>query len=594
VVALGKAIARASSGLRKPDRYELRMDFEHDLYSVAHADKDSLDLDFLRGKFLAEQDPDAGAKSLTDLVTLTRTTTATYRDANGVLQEAAADTPRRHYPAPRIVGMLYTDDFTGYADQAAAVAAGWHSFGSEATFDPAGDAWDIDGTQALQSRLDFDVQGLPGNTPGRFGVRVTGLSGGAVHVQVGNSGATAGAAITSDGVALTLPTQIAADGTLEISVRFAPGAACSVTEVFFQEFSHFDGENAGLLLEPGAQNDITDTLDDSLPDYNAFGVTPTASSETWVDGVTTSSKLVESAATEAHYVVEASFAQSPAGGVSAFIKAAERHMAVVAARWGNQSASTLIDLRTGEHTALVVNGSFGGELDVEYWGDGWYRVCIRYTSGGYPTLLVGPTTYETHQGGNFNPGIAWDYAGDGSSGIYFLAGQHERGTSAVTSLIVAGASATARAQDVPSIPLGLATIRPEGDFTLRVDWTYNTQPLMYLRNTGTGERMSTSYTGVGPRLRFLGWGRNQTVYTDNAYPIAEGDRNAVVVTRLGRDGVISQSGQSNNSSIETDVEFADAADEITFKVQTGPLLVHALSLSPSGLSQADADLESAL
>ena len=421
------------------DRYELRADFEHDVYSVAHASKDSLSLDFLAGKFRAETDPRAGSKTLSDILTLTRPDPATYRDSSGVLQTAASDEPRIHHPAPWIVSSLYEDDFSSYADEAAAEANGWtHDTSPDGwTFDAANARWSLSGAAMGQRSLRLQVIGMTEGTRFRALVLTSGVSGGNVFVRPEGIAATQSPAQIADGYAIT-DVQEVFGSSIIIEIFGVAGTQANIERVLIQEMSHADGEQAGLLLEPESTNLCAHSSVFSSWNVNNFPVlTPGARSGP--RGPATMTRLEIGTDGLRPRIRKQAIGLGPGGVVSLYAAAGESSVI----RFGTDTSgnnTAQFDLRTGEWISIG-NNIVGYAAELEE--DGVYRIWVACSGGNAMVVWSEDTGDGTYTAGN---------------GLYIDGAQAELGE-IPTSLIETDGSPVVRAKDEGVIDLGLAEAR---------------------------------------------------------------------------------------------------------------------------------------
>lgn len=117
----------------------------------------SLILDFANNRYAAN----SSAKNFSDILTFSRSTTATYFDANGVMQTAAVDTPRFDYDPSTgtALGLLIEESRTNYVTNNTSVSAVSGVIGSGGSL-PSGWGHNLRGL-SLQITRDVDPRGIP-------------------------------------------------------------------------------------------------------------------------------------------------------------------------------------------------------------------------------------------------------------------------------------------------------------------------------------------------------------------------------------------------------------------------------------------------
>lgn len=457
---------------RRPDRYELRLDFEHDLYSVANVDRDSLDLDFTKRKYLAEQDPGAGAFDFSDLITHTRSTTATYRDANGVLQTAAIDEPRKqHYPAPRILSVPFADFFdtdtsTNYTPKAGAalsVVSGELIVTPDGVGNGPGFAISL-GTVTAGKVYAFHF------TPSTTGTATTlrpylttgiaTLSGYPNTYLSGGNQAMGGALAVNDvpRVVCFTPTQTGEIFFHGIELGVSSNTA-AWDAIFLQELSHADGENAGYLHEAPAMNLVGNSDPSQMGKTSATMIVPAAGdSPLGADTATRVASGVEGSALRRVNETVNVFAAGVKVVAAALVRA--EALGFLGIAQGDDFVDAWFDIRTGEVGTLEPAVD---HAEVEYWGAGWYFCWARFTSDATTERY---DFYITDVDGNNARDIA---IGDG----ILMAHVQVEEADQPSSLIRTSGAAVTRAADVANVDLGIAGVGGQPAFVFMDVTTFN-------------------------------------------------------------------------------------------------------------------------
>ena len=204
----------------------------------------------------------------------------------------------------------------------------------------------------------------------------------------------------------------------------------------------------GLLIEEQRTNLVTYSEQFDNAAWNDFRSSSLQSNAAVApDGTLTADKLVEAAATAAHFVQRVTtitIVNSTTYTATLYAKAAGRNYLQFSAdaASGFLGAITTIDLSTG----TVVLAGTGVTASATSVGNGWYRCSFTVTSTGTSSRPgIGISSDATVSSGSFK-----SYAGDGFSGIYIWGAQLEAGAFA-TSYIPTVASQVTRAADSASM-----------------------------------------------------------------------------------------------------------------------------------------------
>jgi hypothetical protein len=198
-------------------------------------------------------------------------------------------------------------------------------------------------------------------------------------------------------------------------------------------------ESLGLLIEEQRTNLVTYSEQFDNAAWGKANVSITANTIIAPDGALTGDKLVESTASNFHFIYPTSSGTTNGTTYTASIyaKAAERTWFVLTA-YGVSGTDTWFNLSTG------VSGATGSSVvskSISPVGNGWYRCSITYVATG------------TNNGVSVLPATAnavSNYTGDGYSGIYIWGAQLEAGAFA-TSYIPTVASQVTRSADSASM-----------------------------------------------------------------------------------------------------------------------------------------------
>lgn len=201
------------------------------------------------------------------------------------------------------------------------------------------------------------------------------------------------------------------------------------------------GESLGLLIEGARTNQILRSDDFSQSNWTKEFTTVTNNDAVSPDGNTTADKIVEDSSTNFHTVSQylAGFSLGNVIALSIYAKAAGRTRFIIQTDAGGGAGSADYDLSAV--TASSGSGVFSNGSIMSI-GNGWYRcsaICTTTAAGpiGIKIILVHPTNGTS-------------YTGDGTSGLYLWGAQMELG-STPSSYIPTTTSSVTRAADVALI-----------------------------------------------------------------------------------------------------------------------------------------------
>ena len=190
-----------------------------------------------------------------------------------------------------------------------------------------------------------------------------------------------------------------------------------------------------LLLEPERTNLFTysEAFDNSYWNKDGSSVTSGFISP---DGTANAFKIVENSSNSVHRVGKATFTANVNRTLSFFAKKGERNY--VSLFENNVSSPTvkgvIFDLQNG--TFYNNNASFYYNVQIENYGNGWYRCSAYFQNGGLSVPSIGISA----------DGLTNSYQGDGTSGIYIWGAQLEQATYATSYIPTQGSAVTRSAE----------------------------------------------------------------------------------------------------------------------------------------------------
>lgn len=202
----------------------------------------------------------------------------------------------------------------------------------------------------------------------------------------------------------------------------------------------------GLMVEPAATNIClqSQTLDNGTwSRTNLSGVT--ADTTAAPDGTTTAEKLVEDGLTNAHAISQIITTTAAPYTFSAYIKPAGRNFCALY----ETSAAKGSYFNVSSPAALGILNGTPTSVRITALGNGWCLCEITLTLTASSTVNI----FDSINGSAFN------YGGDGSSGVYAWGAQLELGTKATSAITTTTASATRTAENIQfTVPAGITNL----------------------------------------------------------------------------------------------------------------------------------------
>jgi hypothetical protein len=214
----------------------------------------------------------------------------------------------------------------------------------------------------------------------------------------------------------------------------------TTTRLNIPRVDYLNNSNGSLILEPQRSNIATYSSDLDNAAWTKSGTTITANNTTSPDGTTNADKIIASSGLSikiAYQVISST--NGVAHTVSAFYKADEYSYAFL--RVGGQTPSPYVIYNLSNQS--VVSTANATSTKIEDYGSGWYRVSMTYTANSAtnaPNVSFLPTSGYTLDSSN-QP----SYNGDGSSGGYVFGAQLEVGNYPTTIINTSGSSVTRNA-----------------------------------------------------------------------------------------------------------------------------------------------------
>lgn len=233
--------------------------------------------------------------------------------------------------------------------------------------------------------------------------------------------------------------------TTQPITNYIPALQTAASGVARFDHDPVTGESLGLLIEEQRTNLLLRSEEFSDVAWSKFNSSITTNTIITPNGTLSGYKLVEDTSTNQHAVYQNYPGTSVTLTLSVYAKAGQRlRLNLQISNFLNDSAAATFNLVDG-----TFSGVTSGNIDytnvsasMQYVGNGWYRCSVTGTKG---------TTNSTNQAFiAVDNGSAFNYTGDGYSGIYIWGAQLEAGAFP-TSYIRTEASQVTRAADVASM-----------------------------------------------------------------------------------------------------------------------------------------------
>jgi len=206
----------------------------------------------------------------------------------------------------------------------------------------------------------------------------------------------------------------------------------TTTRLNMPRVSYLNNSNGSLILEPQRTNLVTQSEDFS--GYSGGTTTIVINQATAPDGTTSADKIYPTAS--GNFVGKyLNIGASTTGVVSCFVKQANKRYAILGT--DNSTYSCIFDLQTGTVSSEATNYT----AKIENYGNGWYRISAAYTDSAaapYPFIGVADSTNGS-------------VTKDGTNGLFIWGFQYELNASYPTSYIPTSGSSVTRNADACSI-----------------------------------------------------------------------------------------------------------------------------------------------
>lgn len=258
----------------------------------------------------------------------------------------------------------------------------------------------------------------------------------------------------------SLSSTVSANRTIVNSLGRIAQATANTRRVFYNPVTL---AVRGTLFEPASTN-LCLQSEDLATTWTNTRATVTTNAIAAPTGATTADKLVEdTTASNSHYNQQnfVKAASSLPYVYSIFAKAGERtFFRIQVLDGGANGAFSDVNLSAGTATAASLIGTGFTSLSsaIENYGNGWYRVILRFTSNTATALQVFNVL------ANSLGGVT--YTGDGTSGAYFWGGQLEQAAEETTYIPTTTTSVTGGA-DVVTLATGTIFSATQGGMLLK-------------------------------------------------------------------------------------------------------------------------------
>ena len=255
------------------------------------------------------------------------------------------------------------------------------------------------------------------------------------------------------------------------------------------DYPMIDGVVSGcpsLLLEPQSTNLITysEAFDNAYWIKTRSSIT--SNSVTAPNGTLTADKLVDNTVDDAHRFIGTGFSTTSVNyTASIFVKKDEIKYAYLRV---NDSGGTYIsgtfDLQDG-----IVTQEENGDLSIENFGNGWYRIIGTAISNANGLSYLELRTSKTP--------IYSNYIGNGSDGLYIWGAQLEQGSYATSYIPTSGANATRNAETASKSGLSSYINSSEGVLYFEGSFLSNSDTSLIELNDNSSNNRVSIYTESG-------------------------------------------------------------------------------------------------
>ena len=196
-----------------------------------------------------------------------------------------------------------------------------------------------------------------------------------------------------------------------------------------------DSSCPALLLEPQRTNLVTQS--EYTGGYSGFNSTQDFNAAISPEKVQNAVKIIATTHNTQHNRFTA-FSASGSYSFSVFAKAGEYEFAQLYGG-GNQGSRFSVVVNLSDGSIDTYDNITTSQIDVQDYGDGWYRIVVNGFNNTHTFIAIAPIK-ESGLSRDANYDI--DYAGDGTSGVYFYGLQVEAGSYATSYIPCMGVSAT--------------------------------------------------------------------------------------------------------------------------------------------------------
>jgi len=414
-------------------------------------------------------------KPLQDIVTFTRSSSATRFNTSGVLETVGNNVPRLDYE-PDDIPILGSELFPQPSLSSSAgirVDSGWNVSGGVAT---------ATATNALLGDLAASSSNYTPGKAYRVGVLVGTRTAGQIQAYLRGVLVTGFSSVSATG--WTYWTVIAGSSAVEglaiVGINSFSGTISGISVKELIGYTVRKGDPKGILIEEQRTNLYTWSQDFTNAIWNKSSVTVTPAAAISPDGAMNAALITCSGASNTFLSSgsSASFAQGQTATKSVYAKAGSSNLLWLEKSDGATYGAAKYDLSTGVATSQA--GIIASMIPV---GGGWYRCFATYT-------------FTQAGGGSINAHYVESY-GVGASGksLYLFGAQIEQGAFA-TSYIPTSGSQVTRAADKPAVPASLWLKALQG--TLYVEYSDDCLNSSTLAQLSSGDGGAVVWIVRGP------------------------------------------------------------------------------------------------